>query len=91
MKSKLSGAWKPRASDVEWMKTMVSKLAVGGVWGYTVLPIFFKKTDEKTMVCIGGPENVPAVAEQLQRNRLTMAAAGIRFVDDRPAEDRRKM
>lgn len=69
--------------DVAWMQRHVASLRIGGVWGYKDLPIFFKKTGEKTMALTVADESDPVVAEQVHRNRVVMRAAGIIFEDRR--------
>jgi len=75
--------WKPRASDVNWMRQHFRSLAVGGVWSYRTEPIIFKKEDEKTFALVIADESFPGVVDQIQRNKLVMAEAGITFVDRR--------
>lgn len=75
--------YKPTEVDIRWMKQNVSMLSIGGIWIYKGLPIMFKKTAEDTMALIIADETYEDIREQVLRNKLVMASAGIKFVDQR--------
>ncbi len=76
-------AYKPTGDDIAWMKLIVLKLNLHGVWGYKDRPIIFQKTAEKTMTLITAPTGDADIDEQIERNKIVMRAAGITFEDGR--------
>lgn len=79
----MADKYKPTALDIAWMTMLVSKLNLNGIWNYMDQPIQFRKTAEKTMALVVGDDRDPHIAEQIARNRVVMAAAGIKFEDRR--------
>jgi hypothetical protein len=79
----LMATYKPRPSDVSWIKALVSSLAIGGVWGYKDQPIMFKKIGEKAMALVAAPFGDARMDEEIARNKAVMAEAGITLVDQR--------
>lgn len=65
------------------MKNQIAMLSMGGVWGYENRPIIFKKTSHRTLTLVEAPFGDADIDEQIERNRVVMAAAGIEFVDGR--------
>ena len=75
----------PRTVDVRFMQNLVGSLTIGGVWSYKDQPIMFRKTAEKqmTLFLADGTLSQAEVEEQVRRNKVVMAAAGIEFIDGR--------
>ena len=76
-------AYKPTTIDIRFMQNLVASLNIGGIWGYKDEPIMFRKTGERQMTLFLAPADDAHVVEQVLRNRVVMAAAGIQFIDGR--------
>lgn len=72
--AQISG-WKPRKSDIDWVKNLLSSLADGGRWvapmGFTVT-----KVDDRNIE-IAQAENTPEVRDTVHRTVLVAEKAGI--------------
>lgn len=72
----------PTEYDKTFVKQIVSKLVIGGTWGYKNLPIVFQKTDDKTLALVAAwPEMNPLVDAEIEKTRIVLKACGLKFAD----------